>query len=191
MAVSATNLIAGPASLWSGVFGVTEPLDTAVASAPGAGWADLGGTDDGVTLTVAREFYKLRMDQTIDAPGRRITERDISLSTNLAEGTLENLVLALAQTTAPATGGTGATAWKGMDIEGDDAGAEPTYTALLMDGKAPNGKRRRVIGRKMLSTEEVEVSYKKDEQTFFPVTFAAHWVSASIRPVRIVDSTAP
>lgn len=191
MAASATNLIAGPATLWTGLFGVTEPADTAVASAPGAGWADLGGTDDGVTLTVSREYMKLRMDQTIDAPGRRLTERDITLATNLAEGTLENMSLALAQSgTALDTGGTGATAFEAMDIEGDDSGVEPDYIAILLDGRAPNGKKRKVIGRKALSVEEVEVAYKKDEQTFIPVTFALHWVSTSIRPMRIIDSTA-
>lgn len=191
MAASATNLVAGPATLWTGAFGVTEPLDTAVASAPGVGWTDVGGVDDGVTLNVAREYYKLRMDQTVDAPGRRMTERDITLATNLAEATLENFALATAHATALETGGSGATAFKAMNIEGDDAGAEPNYIAVLLDGRAPNGKKRKVIGRKMLSIEEVEHSYKKDGQTFFPVTFAAHWVSASIRPMRIIDSTTP
>lgn len=187
---SATNLIAGPASLHTGAFGVTEPADTAVATAPGVGWTDVGGTDDGVTLNVSREYIKLRMDQIVDTPARRMTERDVTIVTNMAEGTLANLNIALAQSEAPETGGTGATAFAAIDIEGDDAGAEPTYIAVLVDGKAPNGKRRRIIGRKCLSIEEVEFAYKKDEQTFFPVTFACHWVSSSIRPVRIVDSTA-
>lgn len=191
MAVSATNLIAGPATLYTGAFGATEPLDTAVSSAPDVAWTDAGGTDDGVTLTVSREYFKMRMDQVVDAPGRRMTERDITIATNFAEGTLENFSRALGQVEAVETGGTGATAWKAIEAEQDDAGVEPTYIALILDGRAPGGKRRRVIGRKMLSVEEVEVAYKKDEQTFIPVTFAAHWVSAAIRPIRVIDSTAP
>ena len=193
MAASATNLIAGAATIHKGDFGAVEPLDTAVADdLDDEVWTDFGGTDDGVTLTVSREFFKLRMDQTVDAPGRRMTERDITVSTNLVEGTLANLATALAQADSTVTsGGTGATAYSAMNVEGDDSGAEPPYFALILRGRAPNGKKRNVIVRKALSIEEVETAYKKDDQTLIPVTFAAHWVSASVRPVRVVDSTAP
>lgn len=193
MAATATNLIAGAAELYHGAFGAVEPVDTAVASdLDGAVWTDFGGTDDGVTLRVAREYFKLRMDQTVDSPGRRMTERDVTVATNFVEGTLENLAYAMAQGTDTVTsGGTGATAFKAMDLEGDDSGAEPDYFALILRGRAPNGKRRNVIVRKALSVEEAEIAYKKDDQTLIPVTFAAHWVSTSVRPVRVVDSTAP
>lgn len=192
MAASATNLIAGAATIHHAAFGAVEPLDTAVATEPDAlVWTDFGGTDDGVTLTVSREFFKLRMDQTVDAPGRRMTERDITVATNLVEGTLENLARALAQKASDIdTGGTGATAFAALDIEGDDSGAEPDYFALLLRGRAPNGKKRNVIVRKALSIEEVESAYKKDDQTLIPVTFAAHWVSTSVRPMRVIDSRA-
>jgi hypothetical protein len=184
MAPSASNLIAGPGTLYRADFGATEPLDADVQTEPAAPWVDLGATDDGVTITVSREFFKLRMDQTVDAPGRRMTERDVTLSTNLAEITLENLALSLGQ--APDTIEEGA-GFSAMNLEGDDTGAEPDYFALLFRGRAPGGFRRHVIGRKMLSTEEVETAYKKGDQTLYPVTFAAHWVSPSIRPVRWVD----
>lgn len=188
MPASATNLISGPGELYWGAFGAAEPADTATGTAPTApDWTDVGATSDGVTMTVAREFFRLTMDQAVDSPGRRVTERDVTISTNLAEITLENLALALGQSQDTVTTGTG---FKAMDLEGDDAGAEPDYFALLFRGRAPGGFRRMVIGRKMLSTEEVETAYKKGEQTFYPVSFAAHWVSPSVRPVRWVDGTA-
>jgi hypothetical protein len=189
MGVTATNLIAGAAELHVGEFGAVEPIDTAVAAAlDDEVWRDLGGTNDGVTLTVSREYLKLAVDQTVDAPGRRMTERDVTVATNLAEGTLENLALAMAQAESSVTvGGTGPTAYAAMDLLGDDSGAEPDYVAVILRGRAPAGKRRNVIIRKALSTEEVESAYTKDGQTFIPVTFAAHWVSPSIRPMRIVD----
>jgi hypothetical protein len=191
MPASATNLIAGPATLWTGAFGATEPADTAVATDITAPFTDVGGTDDGVTLTVSREFFKLRMDQTVDAPGRRMTERDITIATNFAEGTLANFAMAMGQASSTVTtGGTAGTAFAAMDVVGDDAGAEPTYLSVILRGRAPNGKARSVFARKCLSTEEVEMAYKKDDQTLIPVTFALHWVSPSVRPMRIVDSTA-
>lgn len=186
MAASASNLIAGPGSLYRADVGATEPLDTAVATEPTAPWVDLGATDDGVTLTVSREFFKLRMDQAVDAPGRRMTERDVTVATNLAEITLENLSLAIGQDPSGITEGEG---FKAMDLQGDDSGGEPDYFALLFRGRAPGGYRRHVIVRKALSIESVETAYKKGEQTFYPATFAAHWVSPSVRPVRWVDGT--
>lgn len=184
---SATNIIAGPAELYGAIFGATEPLDTAVATALTAPWASLGGTDDGVTLNVAHEWMNLRMDQIIDSPGKRKTGRVIQVATNLVEGTLENLQLALAEANAIGSGGTGGTAYRSLELGGDDASAEPPYTALILRGKAPNGKRRLFICRKVLQVEDVETAYKKDDQNLIPVTFECHWVSTSIKPFKILD----
>jgi hypothetical protein len=48
---------------------------------------------------------------------------------------------------------------------------------------------RRVIVRKALSTDAVEIAYTKDKQTLYGVKFSGHYVSASIAPVHIVDQT--
>lgn len=189
MGVTATNLIAGPATLHVGAFGAVEPLDTAVADDLDTEvWRDLGGTNDGVTLTVSREFFRLSVDQKADSPGRRLTERDATVNTNLAEGTLENLALALGQSEdSVTTGGTGATGFAAMDFADDDPGAEPDYVAVILRGRAPGGRRRNVIVRKALSTEEVESSYVKDGQTLIPVTFSAHYVAEGVSPVHVQD----
>jgi hypothetical protein len=190
MPASASNLLVGPGNMHVGDFGALEPLDTAVADALDSGtWPDVGATDGGVTVTAAREYFRLRMDQTVESPGRRLTNLDVTLATNLAEPTLENWNLALADSaTDITTGGTGATGYAAMDLGGpDEPGAEPTYKAVIFRGRAPQGRRRLVIVRKALSIEEVESEYKKDDQTFIPVTFGAHWVSTSIKSVHIVD----
>ena len=59
-----------------------------------------------------------------------------------------------------------------------------------MDGIAPGGFRRRVIVRKTLPTDSVGTAYKKDSQTLLPITWTAHWVSASIKPFKIEDAVA-
>jgi hypothetical protein len=190
MPASATNLLVGPGNLHLGDFGALEPVDTAVADALiGGTWPDLGGTDGGVTVTAAREYVRLRMDQTVESPGRRLTSLDVTLATNLAEPTLENWATALSDAaSAVTTGGAGATGYAAMDIGGPaEPGEEPTYHACIFRGRAPQGRRRLVIARKVLSIEEVESEYKKDDQTFIPVTFGAHWVSTSIKSVHVVD----
>jgi hypothetical protein len=189
MPASASNLLVGPGSLWTAAYGTTEPMDTAVATPLPAPWADAGATDGGCTVTAAREYFKLRMDQTVESPGRRLTALDVTGKTNLGEPTLENWAVALADAaSAVTTGGTGATGYAAMDIGGpDEPGAEPTYLAVILRGRAPGGYRRLVIVRKALSFDEVESEYKKDDQTFIPITFGAHWVSSSIKSVHCVD----
>jgi hypothetical protein len=180
MVVSATNLIQGPATLYVGVFGVAEPAT--IATVPGAGWTDVGGTQDGVTLAVELEFSELSVDQVVDIPGQRITKRTAKLKTNLAEATLANLAVALNELAASVVSNT-FTPSNGL------AAFTPNYAALLVDGIAPGGFRRRVIVRKALQVGNVETSYKKDGQTLFPVDFSSHYVSASIAPFIWTDAT--
>lgn len=177
MTVTSTNLIQGPATLYLATFGATEPLT--ITDAPLApAWRDLGGTKDGVTLNVETEYGVLEVDQIVDEVERRRTKRIVSVATAMAEATLENLAVAI-NNAGPVDG----------VMEADDglAAFSPGYSAVILDGIAPGGKRRRVIVRKALATEAVEMAYKKDDQTLIPVTFTGHWVSASIRPFSIED----
>lgn len=178
MPVTSTNLIQGPATLYTGVFGATEPAT--VSAVPGAGWTDVGGTKDGVELTVADEYAVLDVDQIIYEIARRRTKRVVSVKTSLAEATLANLALAIANT-APAAN----------VLTADDglAAFAPAYGALLIDGLAPGGFRRRITIRKTLPTDSVGMAYKKDGQTLLPVTWTLHWVSPSIPPFKIEDAT--
>lgn len=190
LAVSATNLILGPGALYTGPFGSAEPADTAVATQPpGAPFVDVGGTKDGVELTVAQEFTELEVDQIVDMVGRRLTKREFMVKTNLAEATLENLAVCM-NAGAVTPGGTGATAFASLEPAYATSATQPDYKALILDGYAPNSKPRRVIVRRALSTDDVEFAYSKEDQTVFSVTFSAHWVSPSIAPFKLVDSTA-
>lgn len=179
MPVTSTNLIQGPATVYAGTFGATEPAT--VATAPGAGYTDVGGTKEGVELTIADEYAVLDVDQIIYEIARRRTKRVVSIKTSLAEATLANLAIAIANT-APASN----------VLTADDglAAFAPTYSSVLVDGIAPGGFRRRIIIRKTLPTDSVGMAYKKDGQTLIPVTWTLHWVSSSIAPFKIEDATA-
>jgi hypothetical protein len=178
MAVTSTNLIQGPATLYYGLFGATEPAT--IATTPGAGWTDAGGTKDGVALNIETEWSELSVDQLVDVVARRRIGRKVNVKTSLAEPTLALLAQAVANT-APVSN----------VLEGDDglAAFAPAYGAILVDGIAPGGFRRRIILRKTLPIDNVEMAYKKDGQTLIPVTWAIHWVSTSIKPFKIEDAT--
>lgn len=178
MTVTSSNLIQGPATLYCAPFGSTEPAT--IATAPVAPWVDLGGTDGGAEFTVADTYSVLTVDQIIYEVERRRSGRVVSIKTALAEATLVNLGLAL-NNTAPAAN----------VLTADDglSAFAPSYNAVLLDGIAPGGFRRRVTLRKVLGTDSVGMAYKKDGKTMVPVTFTGHWVSTSIRPFKIEDAT--
>lgn len=183
MTVSSTNLIQGPADVYTAPFGTAEPATIAtVPTAPaGSAWVNVGGTREGVNLVHEKTFADLTVDQIVDVIESRVTGRSVRLNTTLAEPTLVNLAKAFADA-APAS-----------NVAEPDEGAaafRPSYLALIIDGIAPGGFRRRITIRKALQTSSVETGYKKDGMTLLPVSFKAHWVSSAIRPFRIEDATA-
>lgn len=178
MGVTSSNLIQGPATLYAAPFGTVEPAT--IATVPAAAWVDVGGTKDGVELGIADEYGVLDVDQIIYEIERRRTKRAVTIKTSLAEATLTNLALAT-NNTAPTAN----------VLTADDglAAFKPAYGAILLDGIAPGGFRRRFILRKTLATDSVGMAYKKDGQTLIPVTWTGHWVSASIAPYLCTDAT--
>lgn len=192
MGATVANLVQGPATLYIGTYDGTtarEPADAAVNTAPAASaWTDLGGTTDGATININQEYKELEVDQVVDIPGRRLTKRDMSVKTNLAEPTLDNLVVALNDgTTATGSG------FKNYTPAFTDSATQPTYRALIVHGWAPGSgaanqsKRRMVLLRRVLSSDNVEFAYKKEDQTVLTVTFSVHYVSNSLSPFKIVD----
>lgn len=181
MAVNATNLIMGAGELYFGDFGAAEP--TGVTTAPtDTDWTNVGATSDGVELHWNTDWAELEVDQLPERVGRRMTSQELTLVTNLAETTLENLSLV---TNGPApVSAAGTLTFE--PVEGVDA-FNPTYRALIFDGLAPAGKRRRVIVRKVLSTDTVDTAYTKGDMTVFNVTFTAHYVSPSVKSYTVID----
>lgn len=190
MSVTTTNLIQGPAVLYIGLVGATEPSDATLNAAPSTGWTDLGATQGGVTLTTTLTIDSLEIDQVPDIPQDVITARSHVIATNLAEATLTNL--ARAWNLAEATAVTAGTSPAGPTLEpaSDLTTFTPVYHALILDGLAPGGYKRRVIIRRAIQTGATGVPYQKAGQTLVPVSYRSTYVSPSIKPVRIVDGIA-
>lgn len=195
MSANVVNLVQGPATVYIGDFEAPEPLNGEVNNTPAtSAWTDLGGTTDGCELSINQEYKELEVDQVVDIPGRRLVKRDMSVKTNLAEPTLQNLLYALNDANGGALGASG-TGFSGYyEPAFTDSATQPTYRALILHGWAPGegaggqSKRRMVILRKVLSSDNVEFAYKKEDQTVFSVTWSVHYVDGSTAPFKIVDA---
>jgi hypothetical protein len=188
VSVTVTNLILGPGTLYTGAFGAVEPLDTAVNLAPpSSAWTDVGGTLNGVTLSVDQTYTELQVDQLVDSIGRRLTKREFTITTQLAEPTLTNLSLSLNGATTTSGAITSGGTYQTLEPLFATSATQPTYIALCLDGYAPASFRRRVILRRSLSTAKVDTTMDKSKQTVFTTTFNGHYVSSAIAPIHIVD----
>lgn len=189
MAVTTTNLIQGPANLWIAPFGSAEPLDTAILTTPTTPWIDLGGTQDGVEVSIEVSTSDLDADQVLDVPGTTITGRKITVGTNLAEPTLLNFARFMNVADTLVTAGTGNVA-NTFEPSSSILGFQPVYRALLLDGIAPGGFRRRIVFRRTVQSGTAKMAYKKGDQTLVPMEWTAYFVSSSIGPIRVSDSSA-
>jgi len=192
--INPLNYVRGPARIWRGAFGVTEPAQTnsALIADPGAGWTFVGATEGGASWEDDQTVSGTRADQVIDEIGARVTARKTMLTASLLEATLANLALALnnfGTTTQPASG------ISVYDPGQFTAGDIPAYSAILIDGWAPQisggGKaRRRVIFRKVLNTSaKISQDYDPTKDALLAVTMQCYYVSSSISPYVVMDQT--
>jgi hypothetical protein len=187
MPVTASNLIQGPAELWCAPFGSTEPLDSVLTAAPTTPWINLGATDGGVKVTVTQTYNAMTVDQVVEPVDHRLVMRAVTVATNLAEPTLANLMRVLNATTDTPTVSTGIASY---ELPTGSSATQPTSRALIIDGYAPAGFRRRIFVRKALVIDSVETTSKKDAQTYFAIQWKGQYVSPSIGSCRWLDQTA-
>jgi hypothetical protein len=193
-AINPLNYIKGPANVWVGVFGVTEPAQTnaALIADPGAGWRFIGATQGGVTWDDTDTVSDTTADQVIDPIGGRITARKVTLTFNMLEATLANLALALNNYGSVTTPGSGISVF---DPGQPTAGSIPAYSAYLIDGWAPQlagggAARRRGIFRKVLNQPKVTDASDPTKDTVLAVSASCYFVSGSISPYITMDQTA-
>jgi hypothetical protein len=194
VAIQPQNVVMGPATVYTGAFGATEPAYSAIGSPPNSAvWTDVGGTADGtsVLLEVEHSLTNINVEQLIDPIGARVSKRVIQVTVVLEEATLNNLNLAMNQllTISPGSGYTVA------DPLTSITAVQPTYTAVLIDGWAPTTGttetecRRRMIIRKCLSSSKADLEYEKTKAVLFHTTWTGFWVSTGVAPFEIIDAT--
>ena len=195
MALVPYNICQGPATVYTGAFGTTEPADSnaALLTTPGAGWTDVGIIADGTSalLEIDQTYGDQGADQLVDPVGARLTKRTVQVTLTLAEATLANLQLAMNQLATIGSGSGYAT----LDPLTTGSATQPTYTAILLDGWAPTlstgaAAKRRIIVRKTLTASKIAMEYEKSKAAVYACTFTAYYVQRSIGLFHIAEATA-
>ena len=184
MGVTISELIVGPADLYHKWY--TDPyLEPATPNdVIPVGWVNLGGTMDGINLTIAQSFEQIRADQVVDNLLSVPNERTFNIETNLLQATLESF--RRVNNGGSITTGVGFRKFEPIvDLVNDDV----LYSSIIVRGRAPvTGKKRDIIVRRTLVTDDVEFTYVKAGAQVLAMTQTAHYVSQSIAPFAIVDA---
>lgn len=194
MAITTTNLCSGPAKLWYGGYGATEPAYSAITSDPGTGWTDVGMTADGtaILLEIDQTYTEFGAEQIVDPIAGRLTKRVIQVTATLQEATLGNIKVAL-NGLATITPGSG---YSVLDPLTASSAAQPTYTALIIDGWAPttgttqSACRRRTVIRRCLSSSKLDHEWEKTKPVTYATTWTGYYVSDAVAPYELIDQTA-
>lgn len=137
----------------------------------GAGEQFLGQTNGGCTLTFDREFTDLMVDKYTSPVDMALTGNDLKITCNLAEPTTKNVHYAQMEGLYAAAGTDAKTGF------GKDAGLLLSTVAGILRlhprKNTPSSRDEDIYIFKAVSTDTVELNYKKDEQRVLAVTFRA------------------
>jgi hypothetical protein len=194
MAASVRNIIVGAAQVFvSANVGTTgepvAPLPTLQASTSAAttvaasgSWRDVGYTTNGLELSYEPDFGEVKVDQLLDAARLFKQGQKVTLKTEFAEATLENLFVVMNQTSGYNTDNArkeSGTLISGVsnaiEIQGGTLGDYPVERSLIAVGPGPrptSGNNERVYyAARAMSMDASAHGLKRDSGTFFPVSF--------------------
>lgn len=192
MALKKENILVGAARVWLGP-AVSATVDLA-ASRPatvngtryattmeGAStWSEIGFTQDGLEVATDPSWGEVEVDQLLDTPKIFKDGMSLTISTTMAEATLENLLIAWGQASTSVS--SVAPFEKELDIEGGNLGEAPLERGLIAVGVAPEAKASAGINQygervyqayRVLSVEATALGLSRAEAATIPVTFRA------------------
>lgn len=191
--INPNNVIMGPANIWVGAFGVTEPAQTnaALLTDPGTGWTFIGATEDDVTWEVDHTITSVTAAQSNDDITARATGRTVMLNFSALEPTLATLQLAL-NNFGTLTVGSGITIY---DPGQPNAATPLSWNAFLIDGWAPligsgAAAKRRGIFRKGTNQPKITAASSTTKPGVWAIAEKFIRVSDSISPYIVMDQTA-
>lgn len=192
MSVNTKNLILGAGHLY---YGKADALSTVVPT-PAAGqsfkqaldaatvfnattnpnppWVYAGATMDGIEISYEPDYTDIEVDQLKAAVMMFNTGLTVSVGTNLAEATLNNLLIAWGQHDNRLTVNT-----DGQTLNIADLRDVPTERVIALVGNGPRGLadtaakvvERLYFGRRAVSVEGSSHSMQRADAVSFPVTF--------------------
>jgi hypothetical protein len=166
----------------------TDTLNAATPNKSGgvsaAAYRNVGYTNNGLQISYQPTFDSVTVDQLLDTAKLFKSAMMVQISTEMAEGTLENILAVFGQKQSTLTekkGGTplavltGVNAEDHLGLEAGALGAAPTERQLIAVGQAPTSEatatERVYYARRVLSVEQSQFSLARTAATTFPVTF--------------------
>ena len=122
---------------------------------------DLGYTEGGVELAIAREYFEKTVDQELGVLDAIKTAERSTLKVTLAEATLENLAKAIDYPSSAIAGGV-------LSFGGSCA---TNHLTIYLNVVAPSGGTRKYTFHKAVCISAATHSYKKDDKTMVECEF--------------------
>jgi hypothetical protein len=153
----------------------TDTLNEVTSSAtPAFYYRNVGYTNNGLQVTYNPSYGSVTVDQLLDTAKLFKESMEVMIATEMAEGTLENVLAVFGQSSSTLT--EGATVDK-LGLAGGALGEAPTERQLVAVGQAPTSgtgvsKAERVYyARRVLSVQQSQFSLARNAASTFPVTF--------------------
>jgi hypothetical protein len=149
----------------------------AVAASPK--FRNVGYTNNGLQITYNPSYGSVTVDQLLDTAKLFKESMEVMIATEMAEGTLENVLAVFGQgadsLSADLTASTSST--QTLKLAAGALGSEPTERQLIAVGNAPTSvtgvvsAERVYYARRVLSVQQSAFSLARNNPTTFPVTF--------------------
>ena len=144
-------------------------LDAAQAVTDNA-YRNVGYTNNGLQITYNPTYDSVTVDQLLDTAKLFKSAMEVMIATEMAEGTLENVLVVFGQGQSTLTN-----SGKTLGLEAGALGIAPTERQLVAIGQAPTDTsattERIYYARRVLSVQQSQFSLARNTPTSFPVTF--------------------
>jgi hypothetical protein len=139
-------------------------------------YRNVGYTNNGLQITYNPSYGSVTVDQLLDTAKLFKESMEVMIATEMAEGTLENVLAVFGQRRSTLT--PGATVDK-LGLAGGALGEAPTERQLIAVGQAPSvdeegiavNAERVYYARRVLSVQQSQFSLARNAASTFPVTF--------------------
>lgn len=178
--VNPAQMMVGPGKLRWAAVGVDDAAIVTAYTPNWTNWTDVGSTDGGVQMSIAKNYANHTVDQVADWVASTITERHVTVQTSLAEpGDMSKLALVNnGGVTTPSFN----PSWDKYEPTTDLIATQETYIAVALEGVTLAGKKRIIVARKVLNVDSVAFEFTKEKKTMYGLSFAGHYVSDVIAP---------
>lgn len=155
--------------------GTDTPTNPATQGS-GAGWFDVGYTQDGLEVATDPSWSDVEVDQLLDAAKIFKDGMGVTLSTTMAEATIENLLVAWGQRASYVEN---TSVVKETDWEGGALGEAPLERGFIAVGNSPEKANSNAYGERayfayrVISVDAATHTLARAEATVLPVSFRA------------------